>query len=273
MVGTVACKSDHKESSASTTAESGSAELPLVSLPSEAPTSLVVTDVRIGTGAPAKDGDVLYVRYVGVRSVNGERFDENFTGGDPLVVTLGAGGVIQGWDQGLVGVTQGGRRQLDIPTDLAYGDSPQGEVIQKGDALSFVIDVVGIAPVATAADQPQVDVTPSGNIETMTTVDLVTGDGPVIADGQHAVVQATLLRADDASQLMTTYDPGDPLVFVMGQQTVIPGLEQAVAGMHVGGRREAHVPYAEAFGDAGRPDNGLPAKTDVVLIVDLVNAF
>jgi peptidylprolyl isomerase len=133
--------------------------------------------------------------------------------------------------------------------------------------------VLGIAPAATAADQPKVDVTPSGNIETMTTEDLVVGDGPVIADGQNAVVQITLLRADDASQLTTTYEAGQPFVFVMGQQQVIPGLEQTVTGMHIGGRREAHVPYADAFGDAGKPDSGLPAKTDVVLVVDLVNAF
>jgi peptidylprolyl isomerase len=271
----VACGSDSKESSSTGTGATAtaSADIPLVSLPTSTPTSLVITDVRTGTGAPAKDGDVLFVRYVGVRSANGEQFDQNFTTGDPLPVTLGAGGVIKGWDQGLVGVTQGGRRQLDIPPDLAYGDSPQGEVIQKGDALSFVIDVIGIAPLATAADQPKVDVTANGNIESMTTQDLVTGDGPVIADGQHVVVQITLLRADDASQLSTTYQAGQPFVFVMGQKEVIPGLEQTVTGMHVGGRREAQVPYADAFGDAGRPDSGLPEKTDVVLVVDLVNAF
>ena len=56
---------------------------------------------------------------------------------------LGAGGVIEGWEQGLVGVQEGGIRQIDIPADLAYGDHARG-AIQPGDALSFVVEVVSI---------------------------------------------------------------------------------------------------------------------------------
>jgi peptidylprolyl isomerase/peptidyl-prolyl cis-trans isomerase B (cyclophilin B) len=140
---------------------------PAVSIPSELPTELVVTDLIEGTGEPAKDGDTITVNYVGVRSADGTEFDNSYDRGQPYTLTLGEGGVIEGWQQGLLGVKAGGRRQLDIPAALAYGDQGAGGgVIQPGDALTFVIDVVSIepapvpatlAPMADPADCPAVD--------------------------------------------------------------------------------------------------------------------
>jgi cyclophilin family peptidyl-prolyl cis-trans isomerase len=149
-----------------TTLPPSAADKPEVSLPAEQPTELVITDLVEGTGEPAKEGDTLSVHYVGVRSADGTEFDNSYDRGTPIEVTLGSGGVIQGWEEGLIGVKQGGRRQLDIPADLAYGDNPPGEPIQAGDALSFVIDVVSItfapppptlAPQADASECPNPD--------------------------------------------------------------------------------------------------------------------
>ena len=98
-----------------------------------------------------------------MRSADGTEFDNSYDKGQPLPVKLGAGSVIKGWDQGLVGAQAGERLQLDIPADLAYGDNPSGEIIQPGDALSFVIDVLAVVPATTAADQPQVDVAGAAN--------------------------------------------------------------------------------------------------------------
>jgi cyclophilin family peptidyl-prolyl cis-trans isomerase len=124
----------------------GASDKPAVSIPAELPTELVITDLIEGTGEPAKAGDTILVDYVGVRSADGTEFDNSYDRGAPFEVVLGAGGVIQGWDQGLIGVKAGGRRQLDIPAELAYGDSGAGGVILPGDALTFVIDVVSITP-------------------------------------------------------------------------------------------------------------------------------
>ncbi len=157
--------SDPTSSTPGSTA-AGSADKPEVSIPAELPTELVITDLIDGTGEPAKNGDTVEVNYVGVRSEDGTEFDNSYDRGQTFPVVLGAGGVIQGWDQGLVGVKVGGRRQLDIPADLAYGDTGAGGVILPGDALSFVIDVVSItpaptpaslAPIADAADCPAAD--------------------------------------------------------------------------------------------------------------------
>jgi len=119
---------------------------PDVVIPDELPTELVVTDLVEGSGPAAQVGDTVVVHYVGVRSEDGVEFDNSYDRGTPFPVALGSGGVIQGWEDGLIGAKVGGQRQLDIPADLAYGDEGRGEIIRPGDALTFVIDVMAITP-------------------------------------------------------------------------------------------------------------------------------
>jgi peptidylprolyl isomerase len=118
---------------------------PSVLVPEETPTELVVTVIEEGTGDPAEAGDTVEVNYVGVRSEDGVEFDNSYDRGSPFSFTIGAGQVIDGWDQGVEGATEGSIIQLDIPADLAYGDADRG-VIRPGDSLSFVIEVVSITP-------------------------------------------------------------------------------------------------------------------------------
>lgn len=120
-------------------------EKPEVDIPAETPSELIVTTLIEGEGPEAQVGDTVTVHYVGVRSENGAEFDNSYDRGSPYPVVLGSGGVIQGWEDGLVGAQAGERRQLDIPADLAYGDAPRGDVIQAGDALTFVIDVIDVS--------------------------------------------------------------------------------------------------------------------------------
>lgn len=164
--GTTTPSSESSSGADPTATTAPAVEKPDVALPATLPTELVINDLIEGTGEPAKEGDTVTVNYVGVRSEDGTEFDNSYDRGAPYPVTLGASQVIEGWDLGLIGVKAGGRRQLDIPADLAYGDSGAGDVIQPGDAISFVIDVVSIefappeptlAPQADAADCPATD--------------------------------------------------------------------------------------------------------------------
>lgn len=123
---------------------------PEVELPAEIPTELQVTTLIEGEGPEAADGDTVTVHYVGVLSEDGTEFDNSYDRGSPLPVVLGSGGVIDGWEQGLVGVQAGERVQLDIPAELAYGDTGSGAIIQPGDALTFVIDVLAVTPGASS---------------------------------------------------------------------------------------------------------------------------
>ncbi len=111
----------------------------------EAPTELEVNDIVEGKGPAAKEGDTLQMRYVGVFFDTGEQFDASWDRGpETFDFPLGAGMVIPGWDQGLEGMKVGGRRELVIPAELAYGDNPPPGFPADAD-LVFVVDLVGIA--------------------------------------------------------------------------------------------------------------------------------
>ena len=109
-----------------------------------APTELQITDLVEGTGEEAQAGQTVDVHYVGVAYSTGEEFDASYNRGAPLSFPLGAGRVIQGWDQGVQGMKVGGRRQLVIPPHLAYGERGAGGVIGPGETLIFVCDLVAV---------------------------------------------------------------------------------------------------------------------------------
>ncbi|HEY2203807.1 MAG TPA: FKBP-type peptidyl-prolyl cis-trans isomerase [Pseudonocardia sp.] len=120
-----------------------SSEKPEVDFPGgEPPAQLEITDIREGDGAQAQAGDTVSVHYVGVAWSTGEEFDSSWNRGTPLQFRLGVGQVITGWDQGVQGMKVGGRRQLVIPSHLAYGDRGAGRVIAPGETLIFVCDLV-----------------------------------------------------------------------------------------------------------------------------------
>jgi peptidylprolyl isomerase len=108
------------------------------------PDDLVVEDQVIGEGAQAVPGSNIRAHYVGVSHATGKQFDASWDRGQPLAFQLGAGRVIDGWDQGIAGMRVGGRRKLTVPPHLAYGDRGAGGVIKPGETLVFVVDLVGV---------------------------------------------------------------------------------------------------------------------------------
>jgi FKBP-type peptidyl-prolyl cis-trans isomerase len=110
---------------------------------SEQPSSgLVVEDVNIGNGDAAKAGDTLTVNYVGTLS-DGTQFDSSYDRGTPFSFKLGVGQVIRGWDEGMVGMRIGGKRNLTIPPELGYGSRGVG-LIPPGSTLKFTVELVNI---------------------------------------------------------------------------------------------------------------------------------
>ena len=106
------------------------------------PAELVSQDVVKGKGATAEAGDTVTVRYVGVRFRDGQQFDASWDRPDnKFEFPLGAGQVIQGWDKGVAGMKVGGRRQLTIPPDLAYGAQGAPPDIAPNETLIFVVDL------------------------------------------------------------------------------------------------------------------------------------
>jgi peptidylprolyl isomerase len=119
---------------------------PKVSVPSGAPPAQLETkELEEGTGAEAKAGDEVTVQYVGVNYKNGKEFDSSWSRNEPFSFTLGAGGVIPGWDQGIEGMKAGGRRELTIPPELAYGEAGYPPSIAPNETLVFVIDLLEVS--------------------------------------------------------------------------------------------------------------------------------
>ena len=118
---------------------------PTVEFPTgAAPTSLEIVDLVTGDGPEATPGRTVSVHYVGVAFSTGEEFDSSWNRRAPFDFQLGAGRVIQGWDQGVAGMRVGGRRQLTIPSNLAYGDRGAGGAIKPGEHLIFVVDLLKV---------------------------------------------------------------------------------------------------------------------------------
>src|SRR4051812_6447929 len=236
------------------------ASTPDVDVPAAAPTELKVTPITAGSGTPAKTGDVLVVDYVGKRQADGSTFDASY-GRAPLVMTLGVTPIIKGWDTGLVGVTKGERVQLDIPADLAYGDSPpDSSPIQKGDALSFVVDVRDVIPAPDATKQPvAADLPPAQETNGKILVDdLIVGTGADLAAGDNGVFLMVYFDRATGEVVQTTWPDNAALVPTEdGDPASSPA--SALAGMKVGGRRAVTIPAAMA-----------QSESDVVIVLDLL---
>jgi len=107
-----------------------------------APAELVITDLEVGDGAEAKPGDRVEVHYLGVDFESGDEFDSSWSRGQSIEFPLA--GLIAGWQEGIPGMKVGGRRQLVIPPELAYGPAGAGHRL-SGRTLIFVIDLLGVA--------------------------------------------------------------------------------------------------------------------------------
>jgi peptidylprolyl isomerase len=120
---------------------------PSVAVPDgKPPKRLEQADLVEGTGTAAKKDDEITAHYVGLSWSTGQEFDASWDRDETIDVTIGAGGVIPGWDTGLVGVKKGTRRVLVIPPDQAYGEQGQAPTIGPNETLVFVIDVTKVTP-------------------------------------------------------------------------------------------------------------------------------
>ena len=104
--------------------------------------NLIVDTVQAGSGDPVEEGDTVRVHYVGTLP-NGQEFDNSRTRGEPFTFTVGDGQVIEGWEEGVLGMREGGTRILVIPPDMAYGSRGQGPIPPNA-TLVFSVELLEI---------------------------------------------------------------------------------------------------------------------------------
>ncbi len=103
---------------------------------------LKIEDIEVGTGEEVKKGDTVVIHYNGTLT-DGTKFDSSYDRGEPFETQIGVGAVIQGWDEGVVGMKTGGKRKLIIPPDLGYGDKQMGS-IPANSTLIFDVELIEI---------------------------------------------------------------------------------------------------------------------------------
>ncbi len=104
---------------------------------------LEIQDLAVGSGAEAVKGARVSVHYTGWLT-DGTKFDSSVDRGKPFQFQLGAGQVIQGWDQGVAGMKVGGKRKLVIPPEMGYGARGAGRVIPPNAVLVFEVELLGV---------------------------------------------------------------------------------------------------------------------------------
>jgi FKBP-type peptidyl-prolyl cis-trans isomerase len=111
--------------------------------PTKTASGLEYWDIKVGAGAVAQAGQHVKVDYTGWLT-NGKKFDSSVGTGKPFDFLLGGGQVIKGWDEGVAGMKVGGKRQLRIPPDLAYGEKGYPGVIPPSSTLVFDVQLVDV---------------------------------------------------------------------------------------------------------------------------------
>ena len=229
----------------------------------EQPNRLVTRDIAIGTGTQAGVGDVLEVNYVGALLSDGTEFDASWNRSQTFFVPIGMGAVIPGWDQGIVGMREGGRRVLITPPDLAYGSSGAGSSIPPDATLVFVVDLIAILDLQPPAIPEPTEVGALLEVE-----DLVVGTGDPVESGDTVTVHY-LGTLTDGTVFDASWRRGMPFTTTIGVGMVIPGWDQGIVGMREGGRRLLKIPSDLAYGERGS-GAAIPPDTPLLFVVDLI---
>ena len=267
--------------------------LPMVAKGGGAPSkALVVKVLSPGTGPAVVKGDSLWVNYLG-QTFDGKVFDTSF-GKSPFNFTIGAGRVIVGWDEGLVGQKVGSRVELVIPSAKGYGAQGSGAAIPPNSTLVFVVDVLGsfnatssASGTAVALDDPALPkvvaepgkkpaiTVPAGAAAPaqLTTKTLIQGTGPAVKSGQQLIAQYVGVVWATGKQFDSSWDRGSTAAFPIGTGQVIPGWDKTLVGVNVGSRVLLVIPPADGYGASGQPAAGIKGTDTLVFVVDVLGAF
>ena len=225
-------------------------------------------DITKGGGAEAvKNGNVTSDYSVWVKTDTGYNFVASSEGGAPLDFVVGRRDkVFPGWDEGVTGMKVGGKRQLIIPPELAMGTQGARDIPPNATLVMEIGLASATEPqVPTKVDEKEYTTTPSG----LKYYDIKPGTGATPTAGQTVVVQYTGWL-QDGTQFDSSIGRDTPFSFPLGKGKVIPGWDEGIATMKVGGKRQLVIPAALAYGDAGS-GNVIPPGATLIFEVELVS--
>ncbi|MCO6437370.1 MAG: FKBP-type peptidyl-prolyl cis-trans isomerase [Phycisphaerae bacterium] len=222
-------------------------------------------DIKVGEGASPKATDKVTVHYSGWLK-DGTLFDSSVKRGRPATFPLN--GVIKGWTEGLQTMKVGGIRRLEIPYDLAYGESGRPPTIPPKSDLIFEVELLDIFVPPPPPTQRSIEgiepVVLDGGLKYW---DIKAGDGESPASPSAMVTVHYSGWLKDGTLFDSSITRGQPATFPLNR--VISGWTKGLADMKVGGVRRLEIPYSMAYGESGRPPT-IPPKSDLIFEVELL---
>ena len=232
----------------------------------ETDSGLQYFDIVEGDGEMPVPGQDVVVEYAAWLQDGEEYIASSATLGEPLTFTLGSDvGVFPGWDEGVSTMRPGGKRYLVIPPELALGAEGGGRIPPNA-TLIMEVDLVEVLPLLlpTEISEDDFTVTDSG----LKYYDIVEGDGAEATSGSSVTVDYTGWLTDNV-KFDSSLDRGVPFPFTLGTGAVIPGWDEGVAGMKVGGIRQLIIPAELGYGEFG--SGTIPPGATLVFEVELLD--
>ncbi len=234
-------------------------------------TGLEYCVIEKGDGPAPETGDVVAVHYRGALE-DGSEFDNSYDRGQPFTFALGRGMVIPGWDEGIALMKVGGKAKLTIPPELGYGTRGAGDAIPPNATLIFEVELVEIMPpppeAPTEVDESDYTTTDSG----LKYYDFEIGGGPSPVEGQRVFVHYTGWLLDGA-RFDSSLERGQPFNFILGMGQVIPGWDEGIATMNVGGKRQLVIPPELGYGVEGAGGGTIPPNATLIFEVELLEVW
>jgi peptidylprolyl isomerase len=229
--------------------------------------SLVYADIKVGDGTEAIDKSIVATHYnLWFETADGIEYVDSSYESTPVNFTVGSTDtVFPGWSEGVTGMKVGGIRQLIIPSALGLGEQAYGN-IPANSVLVMEIELVSVQEplVKTEVKESDYTTTESG----LKYYDLQDGTGDSPVTGQTVVVHYTGWL-EDGTQFDSSVARGQSYSFVLGTSAVIPGWDEGVATMKVGGKRQLVVPADLAYGETGSGGT-IPPNATLIFEVELL---
>lgn len=258
---------------------------PVLEPVAEPPGDVEKEDLEKGKGCALDTDTYVTLDLIGATATDAKVFNDTFTSKRPVTATLGTGQLLPGLETGLEGMKVGGRRQIVVPSDLAYGEEGNlAQGIASDQALLFVVDLVavsstplycneanGIPAGAEGGGKPTtVDMPIEPPTDEVVKKDLTEGTGDPVETGNYVTLNYLGVSCSTGQQFDSSWDAGkEPISITLGEGT-IPGFSTGIEGMKLGGLRQIEIPSDQAYGAQGSPPS-IGANDPLVFIISVTD--